>query len=149
EREQRYRQDRRGAHDVEEIGQRGEAPLRLVEARDAVDETGIGDKSRQQNRQEPPTLGKPGLFETNEETRDHRRCRGQEVVRQNEPHPWREARKADHRPDIAAQMERGAPINTGLWARALPCAAMARQGGTNQSPHSGTIWLMPTTGFAG
>src|SRR6516162_5322049 len=56
EREQRYRQYRRGAHDVEEVGQRGEAPLRLVEARDAVDETGIDDKGGQQNHQEPPTL---------------------------------------------------------------------------------------------
>src|SRR5260221_14372957 len=73
EREQRYRQYRRGAHDVEEIGQRGEAPLRLVETRDAVDETGIHDEGRQQNRQEPPALAKPALIEANEETRDHRR----------------------------------------------------------------------------
>src|SRR5260370_40892902 len=68
ERERRYRQYRRGAHDVEEIGQRGEAPLRLVEARDAVDETGIHDEGRQQNRQESPALGKPALLEANEET---------------------------------------------------------------------------------
>src|SRR5499427_10138924 len=141
EREQRYRQYRRGAHDVEKIGQRGEAPLRLVEARDAVDETGIHDEGRQQNRQESPALDKPALLEANEETRDHRRRRGQEVVRQNEPHPWRETRKADHRPDLAAQMERRAPINTGLWARALPRAVMARQHATNQSPHSGTIMV--------
>src|SRR5262249_1498830 len=88
--EQRYRQYRRGAHDVEEMGQRGEAPLRLVEAKDAVDEPGIHDEGWQKNRQEPPALGKSTLLEANEETRDHRRRRGQQVVRQNEPHPWRE-----------------------------------------------------------
>src|SRR5215813_526086 len=46
-------------------------------------------------------------------------------------------------------MGRRAPINTGLWARALPRAAMARRPGNNQSPHSGTIWLMPTTTMSG
>ena len=56
ERQQRHRQHRRGAHDVEEIGQRGEAPLRLVEAGDAVDEAGIDDEGRQQDHQEPPAL---------------------------------------------------------------------------------------------
>src|SRR5262245_63496466 len=62
EREQRYRQYRRGAHDVEEIGQRGEAPLRLVKARDAVKETGKDDKGGQKKQQEQPTHGKTSLL---------------------------------------------------------------------------------------
>src|SRR5262249_3879791 len=83
-------------------------------------------------------VGKAVRVEGKEESGDGGGRGGQEVVRQNEPHPWREARKADHRPDLAAQMGRRAPINTGLWARALPRAVMA---GTNQSPHSGTIMV--------
>src|SRR5260370_42359103 len=53
EREQRYRQYRRGAHDVEEIGQRGEAPLRPVESREARNETRIHATAWHRNRQEP------------------------------------------------------------------------------------------------
>src|SRR5262249_59398386 len=60
----------------------------------------------QQNRQETPTVGQTRLLETNKEARDHRRRRGEEVVRQNEPHPWGKGRKPDHRPDIAAQLRR-------------------------------------------
>src|SRR5215469_10093191 len=148
EREQRCRQYRRGAYDVEEIGQRGEAPLRLVEARDAVDETGIDDEGRQQNRQESPALGKPALLEANEETRDHRRRGGQQVVHQNEPHPWREARKADHRPDLPRKITCSAHQYRPLAA----CATSRSHGRTVRHPSIAAFWnhmINALTGFAG
>jgi hypothetical protein len=60
------------------------------------------------------------LLESNEEARDHRRRRGEEIVRQNEPHPWGEGRKPDHHLIIAPVQRFN--INTGLWACALPRA---------------------------
>ena len=40
ERQQRHRQHRRGAHDVQQIGQRGKPPLCLVETGEDVDDAG-------------------------------------------------------------------------------------------------------------
>src|SRR5262249_31432173 len=76
----------------------------------------------QQNRQETPTVGQPRLLETNKEARDHRRRRGEEIVRQNEPHPWSEGRKPDHRPDFAAQLRR-----PNHQYRPLPARATSRR----------------------
>ena len=113
ERQQRHRQHGRGTHDVVEVGQRSETPLGLVEAGKDVNETGIDEKTGQQDDQQAPTLREAGFLEPNKKARDHCRRRGEQIVRENEPHPRREGRKANHRPDIAAQRGIKA-INTGV-----------------------------------
>ena len=128
ERQQRHRQNGRGAHDVVEIGQRGEAPLRLVEAGERIDEAGIEHEHRQHHRQQPPALAKPGLLETDEKARDHRRRRGEEVMCQNEPHPRREGREPDHVPIIAARTRRRKPSITGFGLPRYLSAAAQRIG---------------------
>src|SRR5918995_5844151 len=55
--QQRDRQNRRGAEDVVKVGQRGEAPLSLVELEEIIDEPGIDDKARQKCQQRVHALG--------------------------------------------------------------------------------------------
>src|SRR5919198_6720867 len=94
-----------------------------------------------------PAVGQPRLLETNKEARDHRRRRGEEVVRQNEPHPWGEGRKPDHH-FMLRSAQRLTPLNyRPLGARAT--SRRCRLGAlTNQSPYSGTIWLISARGPA-
>src|SRR5262249_54021645 len=129
-------------------GQRGEAPLCPVEAGETIDEARIDEEARQQNRQEPPALDKPGLFETNEESRDHRRRRGEEIVHQNEPHPCGEGRKPYHHPDIAAQC--GAEPSISAFGRMRYLAEVWPSGAAPINRRiSGTIWLMAMAGSPG
>src|SRR5262249_27257642 len=61
-----------------------------------VDEAGVKHKGGQQYQEQPPALGEPSVLKTNQETRDYRCRRGEEVVRENEPHSRRERRTANH-----------------------------------------------------
>ena len=80
EHEQRQRGDARRAHDAGEVRQRGEAPLGAVEPEPRVDQPGIGQERRQQQRQRLQALGERPVLEAEDEGQHHgRRGRGEIV----------------------------------------------------------------------
>ena len=82
--EQRQRQHGRGAEDVEQVGQRREAPLRLVEGKPPVDEAGEGHEDRQEGRQVLHPLVEQRAVEADHEGQGHGDRRRDEVVDDDE-----------------------------------------------------------------
>ena len=84
ERHQRHRQHGRGAENVHQVGKRREAPFRLVEMKEEIDDAGIDDERRQKREQSVLALGKAGGFESQVETCQYRRSRRDQIMRDDQ-----------------------------------------------------------------
>ena len=82
--EERERQRRRGAEDVEEIRQRGEAPLRAVELEEPVDAGREDEEGRQEQGQEMQLRVELRALEAHREGGDHGHRRRHDVMRDDE-----------------------------------------------------------------
>jgi hypothetical protein len=82
--QQRHRQHRRGAHDVHQVGQRCEAPLRFVEVEQEIDDTGISHEGRQERIQRIEPLLDADRLEADIAARDHGERGHQEIMRDDQ-----------------------------------------------------------------
>jgi hypothetical protein len=84
ERKQRDRQHRGGAHDVAQVGQRGEAPFRAMQAEGVVDEPGIDHEARHDRDQLVEAGLEPDRLEADVEAHDDRRRGREQIVRHDQ-----------------------------------------------------------------
>ena len=84
EHQQRYGQHRRRAHDVHQVRERREPPLRFVEMKEEIDDAGIDDEAGQEDEQPVAPLDEAGPLEADKEARDNRRRGRQKIVRDDE-----------------------------------------------------------------
>jgi hypothetical protein len=88
-------------HDVAQIRQRGEAPLRPVQAEQEIDDPRIDGECRNDRDQLVEPRFEPRRFEADVEAH-HDRRRGREQIVRHDQHLARRERKADHGSPIAA-----------------------------------------------
>ena len=94
--DQRERQHRAGAEDVGGLGQRREPPLRMVEMKQPIDHRRVEQKAGQHEQEPVEALQQPRPFETQEERRDDRDRRHDQVVHNGEHLPRGKAGQSQH-----------------------------------------------------
>ena len=90
--QQRHREHRRGAHDVHQVRQRGEPPLRFVEVEQEIDDAGINHESRQERKQRIQPFLDADRLEADVAARDHGH-RGHEKIMRDDQRPARTAKQ--------------------------------------------------------
>ena len=78
--EKAERQEARRPHDVDEIGDRGEAPFRLIEVGSPIDERGARQRDRKDKRQMLQEAREARLVEAQLERHEHSERRHHEIV---------------------------------------------------------------------
>ncbi len=84
EHQQREREHGRGADDVEQVGQRGEAPLRGVQPEEKIDEARIDEEAGQEPDEPVEAFRQPRVLEADEEARHDRHGRREQVMRDDQ-----------------------------------------------------------------
>ena len=90
--QQRHRQHRGGAHDVHQVGQRGESPLCFIEVEQEIDDAGIDHENRQERVERIQPFLDADRLEPDVAARNHGQ-RGHEKIVRDDQHPARTAKK--------------------------------------------------------
>src|SRR5665213_1770422 len=100
EQQQRKRQHAGDAKNIQGVGQRNETPLRGGEIEEIADHHAEGDEIRQDAEQQRQTFEKGIAFETQIETRQHRKRGRKRVVHRDQKVPQGEIRETHHFADV-------------------------------------------------